>query len=480
MGVIAAPSQQRHERKISPFLPALCAGLLYAVTVALAAWHHEPWADEAQSWLLARDAGLVDLWTRLLHYEGTPGLWQTILHLAILAGAPYRALNLISAACGFAACCLILRSAPFPAPIRLALPFTFYLCYQYAVVARSYSLVPVLLCAAAILYGHGVSRIAELTIVLSLLAAVSVHGMALSISIWLAFHWDLLRDWRKLSTTNRRTMLFGAAGYWIAVLVLILAAWPASDNMFVRGPDWSFEHVLTVAGKAVCGGFAGGWILSVAAIALSIPLLWRGRTLFIFFSSLVSLSLLNGIVHYQAWHYGLIFLGWLFAVWVAAARARAGRSAIAALAIVICVQCYWTAESVAYDWGSTYSASRDAASYLRESGIARRRLFAIGYACVGIEPYFAGNIFANMNGGRNPSYWDWSLRNHVNEDSGKLAALRPDYVIVGYKGKYERDLWTRQIRDSGYRLVRHFEGNTFWQSAILEPESFDLYQRPAP
>ena len=75
---------------------------------------------------------------------------------------------------------------------------------------------------------------------------------------------------------------------------------------------------------------------------------------------------------------------------------------------------------------------------------------------------------------------DWSVRNHVNEDSGKLASLRPDYVIVGYKGAYERDLWNRQVRDSGYQLVRHFEGNTFWQSAILEPESFDLYRRPAP
>jgi hypothetical protein len=479
MGVIAAAAYEGQETKIRPKWSALYAGL-YALIVALVALHHEPWADEAQSWLLARDASIVDLWTRLLHYEGTPGIWQTLLHVAILTGTPYRALNLLSAAFAISACWLVVRYAPFPAPIRFALPFTFFLCYQYAVIARSYCLAPVLLFAAAILFRQGVSRIAEFTIVLALLSAVSVHGMALSISIWLAFHVDVPRQWRKLPSSARQKVLIAGVGYWVAVILLVLAAWPAPDNMFVRHPYWSLEHVLTVAGKAVRGGFAGDWIASLAAIALSLSLLWRGRTLLLFSLTLVSLSFLNGIVYSQVWHYGLVFLGWLFAVWVAASRVRAGWTAVAALAIVICVQCYWTGRSVAYDWNSTYSASRDAAAYLRQTHIPRQRLFAIGYACIGIEPYFPSNIFANMNGGANPSYWDWSVRNHVNEDSANLASLRPDYVIVGYKGAYERDLWTRQIRGSSYQLVRHFEGNTFWQSAILEPESFDLYRRPAP
>lgn len=461
-------------------LPAIGAGTLYALIVALAAWHHEPWADEAQSWLLARDATLLDLWTRLLHYEGTPGLWQSLLHLAILLGAPYRALNLISAACGLGACWLILRHGPFPMALRLALPFTFFLCYQYAVIARSYSLVPVLLFAAAILYRQGPSKIAALTVVLALLAAVSVHGMALSASIWLAFYVDLARERQKLPAVVWRTAFIVAAGYWASILLLVLAAWPASDNMFVRRPYWSFEHLVTVAGKAVRGGFAGELLLSLVAIALSLPLLRRGRTLVLFLFSLVSLFLLNGIVYSQVWHYGLVFLCWLFALWVAASRSTMGWPAIASLAIVIAVQCYWTAEAVSYDWDSTYSASKDAAGYLRQSGIARQRLFAIGYSCTGIQPYFPANIFANVNGGHNPSYWDWSLRNQVNENSAKLASLQPEYVIVGYKGAYEKDLWTRQVRDSGYRLLRHFEGNTFWESDILEPESFDLYQRPAP
>ena len=60
--------------------PAYAGLTIYTVVLAAAISHHEAWADEAQSWLLARDAGLVELWTRLLHYEGTTGLWQTLLH----------------------------------------------------------------------------------------------------------------------------------------------------------------------------------------------------------------------------------------------------------------------------------------------------------------------------------------------------------------------------------------------------------------
>ena len=374
---------------------------------------------------------------------------------------------------------LVLRCAPFPLPIRLALPFTFFLCYQYAVVARSYCLAPLLLFLAAILYRRGSAGAAGLTVVLALLAAVSVHGMALSLSIWLAFHVDIAREWRKLPPACRRYHRARGRSLLPCLILLSLAAWPAADNIFVRHPYWSLEHVVTVAGKALRGGFAGGWILSLGTIALSLPLLWRGRTLLLFLATLVSLSLVNGIVYSQVWHYGLIFLGWLFAVWIAAYRAKPGWSAIAALAIVIGIQCYWTAESIAYDWGQTYSASRDAAAYLRQTGIARAAYLRDRLCLHRHRALLSREHLRQYE--RRPQSLLLGLVVAQSRERGQRETrdLRPDYVIVGYKGSYEKDLWTRQIHESGYLLLRHFEGNTFWQSAILEPESFDLYRRPA-
>ena len=107
-------------------LPLYAAALIYAVVACAAVMHHVAWADEAQSWLLARDASLVDLWTRLLHYEGTTGLWQTLLHFLVRAGLPYQGMNVFSGVLGLAAACVIFWRAPFPLGVRVALPFTFF------------------------------------------------------------------------------------------------------------------------------------------------------------------------------------------------------------------------------------------------------------------------------------------------------------------------------------------------------------------
>src|ERR1700693_235653 len=69
------------------------AGIAYALLAALTVHFHEPWGHEAQGWLLGRDASLAQLWGRLLHYEGTPGLWQTLLHALIRLGVSYSAYN---------------------------------------------------------------------------------------------------------------------------------------------------------------------------------------------------------------------------------------------------------------------------------------------------------------------------------------------------------------------------------------------------
>src|SRR5271170_2704698 len=97
--------------KARPHPVLYVAGGAYALLVALTIHFHEPWADEAQSWLLARDASLADLWGRLLHYEGTPGLWQTLLHALIRLGLPYSAYGYVSAGLGLAAAYVLLRYA---------------------------------------------------------------------------------------------------------------------------------------------------------------------------------------------------------------------------------------------------------------------------------------------------------------------------------------------------------------------------------
>ncbi len=62
-------------------------------------------------------------------------------------------------------------------------------------------------------------------------------------------------------------------------------------------------------------------------------------------------------------------------------------------------------------------------------------------------------------------------------DYDKLEESNPPWVLVGYKTKEENEIWNTQVRRSGYRRVKHFEGNLIWKGEQFEPESFDLYRR---
>jgi hypothetical protein len=446
----------------------------YGAVVALAIYHHEAWADEAQSWLLARDSSLLQLWITRLHYEGTPGLWQTFLHVLTLFRLPYAFVNILSGLLGCASAWVLIRRSPFPAAIRVLLPFTFFLCYQYAVIARSYSLLPLLLFASATLYPSAVKHPFRLTIPLALLAAVSVHGLVLSASIAGGFAWRLVGTWKSLTPADRRNILRAGAAYAVIVILVAMSAWPASDGTFITRPYYSLSHFLEVANKMVREAFTGETISSWAVLVLSIPLLWRGQSLLAFAVSGFLLCAIAAVIYSQVWHQGILFLAWLFALWMAAQRTQPGRPAMAAMLLVITVQCYWTYQSIRYDWRFPYSGSREAAMFLSARNIPPAGLYAIGYACTGIQPYFARNIFGNFGEG---AFWDWSRRNHVNQDAAHLDSLRPKFVIVGYKGSYEQALWTSQVKDAGYSRIAHFEGNLFWKTRILEPESYDLYQR---
>jgi len=439
----------------------------YALLVALTAPHHEPWADEAQSWLLGRDASLVQLWGHLLHYEGTPGLWQTLLHVLIRLHLPYPAYGFVSANLGLVAVYLLLRYAPLPLFIRLLLPFTYYLCYQYAVIARSYALIAPLLFAIAAIYPHARRKPFLTTALLCLLAGVSVHGFLISACIWVTCYWPGRRSGWKL--------LAAGFAYWLVLIFFLVCAWPAKDVAFAEHRGLANLSLLPDVVKAgLAGAFIGHWMTAIVLIALSGPFLWRGGGWLFFLLATVVFFLFSTIVYAQLWHFGILFLAWLFAIWISSYKTRVTAPALLALLAAIGFQCYWTASAIRYDWTKAYSGSLAAAQYLRQTGLPPGGLYAIGYPTTALQPYFPANIYSDFHGG---AYWDWSKRNTADDPAALFASDRRELVLVGYKSLAEKQHWADLLALLGYGLTRHFDGNTFWQARVFEFESYDLYRQ---
>ncbi len=175
--------------------------------------YHEKWADEAQAWLIARDLSLKTIWFHELRYEGSPGLWHTILWIAQhIFHARYDALGLIGLAGATAGVALLIFKAPFPRYIRWPLAFTYFLVYQYAVIARPYTLLPLLAFSAALLF-KDLQHPERMTVVLVLLANLSLHGTILAGCLGLVY---LIDAWHARNTfpadVRRR--------YWICIAVM--------------------------------------------------------------------------------------------------------------------------------------------------------------------------------------------------------------------------------------------------------------------
>ncbi|HEY7387454.1 MAG TPA: hypothetical protein VH640_03025 [Bryobacteraceae bacterium] len=475
---VVAAARERPTRTAPQRVLLYAAAFGYAALVILAILRHEPWSDEAQAWLLARDAGLFDLWTRLMHYEGSPGLWQTLLHVLVHLGLPYAAYNFVSGALALAAAWLFMRYAPLPLAIRLLVPFTYFLAYQYAVVARSYVLLAPLLFAVAAIYKDALERPALVTTLLCLMGSVSVHGFILSAAIWFAI---CALGWRKLPEELRRRWLIATAVYALVMLLFLLSAWPARDVAFAEGRGLAnvaverFEGVLLATFSQA---FTGEWITSFAVVGLTIPFLWRGGGAWVFLPATAGFWIFGVVVYAKEWHYGIVFLTWLFALWISAGRIRITRAALIGLWAAIAIQCYWTAAAVVYDLQHPYSGSAEAARYFKAN--PAKDLYAIAYPTTALEPYFAANIYSDFHGGSPIAYWDWSKRNPANPENDPAAifsARRRDVVLVGYRRDYERLYWQRTLSKLGYVHTRHFGGSLFWHDRVLEPEAYDLYKR---
>ena len=203
--------------------------LAYSCVVLFTVRYHEKWADEAQAWLIARDLPLSRIWFYELRYEGSPGLWHTILWVAQhWFHAPYAALGYIGVAFAIAGAAVLIFKAPFPWYLRWPLAFTYVMVYQYAVIARPYTLLPLLCFLVAILF-KDVEHPERMTAVLVLLAMLTLHGSILAACFGLLYLIDAIKSWRTMNDRLRNRYFICAAVMVFAFLFIFVILKPTPD-----------------------------------------------------------------------------------------------------------------------------------------------------------------------------------------------------------------------------------------------------------
>ncbi|MBU1671971.1 MAG: hypothetical protein KKF41_14025 [Actinobacteria bacterium] len=466
-------------------LVAYCGLLAYMISV------HEPWGDELQAWTMARDTNPVSLLFTHLRYEGHPGLWPLILMAPAKLGLPPFTMNLISAVIALASVYLLLFRSRFPAVLKVLLPFSYFLFYQYAVVARNYCLITLLLFLVAMYYTRRTDRFYTFVLLLCLLANTSAHGALLAISL-LFVHWvDLRKVWGSLDAGARRKQLIGTGVFVLVIALVVIMLWPPGDLVTPGQSASDAGEALRVGARVLNHSLTGIWWLSLAALLLICIWLFRQRLLFLYLACIVPLLLFFAFFVVRLWHEGIPFLVLVMCMWLGFeeeteakarhwSRPRADTllryAAVAAMVLILLFGVKWSYGAFRNDSQRVYSTAFITADYIARNGLEGKRIAMIGNQTA-VNAFFDGNIFYNHNDGRRPSFWEYSTANEDilapgRQDLERLLDTKPDYIIVPYEFGGQSDL-------TGYRPVMIFWSMTLWKDTfrLPGPDALVIYKR---
>ena len=319
-------------------LPELAALALYAVVVGFAIHFHEPWADEAQAWEIARSSSLAGM-VHLLGYEGSPGLWHLLLWCLNRLHVSYAGMHWFSGLIAVGGVATLLFWSPFPRWLKLALPFTFFLAFQYAVVARSYVLAPVGLFLLACLWKRRFERPIAVAVILGLMANIALHLAMFSAGFAICYAIELWRIRRREQQIPARPLTLAVlllAGFY---LLAIVSARPPHDIAYPQGlspllapearqleQQSKLRHAHSLEGikyqfqEKLTAPLASGLVLPLSlALLFWLVLAWglfRERKL-IYLIPGALFALFCHFVGARPWHSGLVFPYILAVLWMA-------------------------------------------------------------------------------------------------------------------------------------------------------------------
>ena len=366
--------------------------LLFVVGTLYVGLHHEPWRDEADAWLAARDlplAGMVPVWTA---HAGTPVLWYLILKTIVHSGLPYTAETIVNLLLMWTAAAMLLFAAPLTRLTKILVLSSYFFAFEYAVIARSYALAILLIFLALTLRKRPIA----FAIVAAALFNVNVHG---AIFAGLLF----------LLTTRWSQRLIMAAGAAVAAWQL----WPRGEAnpLTMQGLQWN----AVIALRDVFLPFAATpWaaLLSVILLVLiAISIRTSRRALLFFTAALIGLVVLYTAVWFGGLRAsGMILVAVIASVWIAerVPVSLISKTAAAALNVTLLFSGLFALSVAKADVSYAFSGSKEMAAFIdhRFDGydIAAHNL----YQAESLLPWLPQHKFFYLGLGEYGTYLKWN------------------------------------------------------------------------
>lgn len=317
----------------------LAFGLFIVLYIFISVFH-EPMYDEAQAWMIARDASWWELLFEVPHYEGHPPFWHLILAVFAKCGVPFEIGLRIPGAffCITAVGILIFRS-PFPKTVKCLLPFTYYIFFRYSIVVRPYCMTMLGMFLVAGLYKNKHNKPFGFMAALMLLCASSAYGMVFAAGICVVWIIELFAQ----NKSNYIKQMIALGILLVANIGQLLLILPKDDTnavisypvstilyglvyMFVIGPadamflDSGMDARLQNYAEGIVTGGGISYLNLLLGLITVCTLLYfakKYRKMLLLVIPYSFFALFSAVVYFWYHHIGLIHLFLIFVFWCA-------------------------------------------------------------------------------------------------------------------------------------------------------------------
>ncbi|MCR4730006.1 MAG: hypothetical protein K5881_03660 [Saccharofermentans sp.] len=440
------------------FTAFICIGIF-------AGCHHEPWVDEAQSWLIARDNHTLADLLYAVKYEGTLPFWHLILKAFQLAGLDYGHIYIVPLLLT-AAGVVILFFTDAPVVAKVMLPFSYFVIFQNAVSARTYAMVFPAMMLIVLFYKNRYKTPVRYHLSLFFLGMSSSYGVIIACSFMI---WDfitILQGKTKADDIRKFKFAFYATGL-IMALISILSLPP--DDCSFGLYRISFAESATNALLYSIHNKIVQYVFLLAVVSLLVYYFRHCLVQFLVISMPLVLYMI--FVYQRLWH--MTYLFFLIASLMIIFRDEFKKTKShkeefgnlltnAVVIFLLSVQCFTGFYSIWYDYRYQYSPAKEIAEIVKPYHEAGAVIAGPDFYSIVVSPYFDESIYINDYEGK--TYFIWS--NDVERDTycGKV----PDVVITASR----KD----DLEESGYRWEL-YESHMIYKLEDAEYSPYYVYFR---
>ncbi|MBQ8887188.1 MAG: hypothetical protein IJY61_05745 [Candidatus Gastranaerophilales bacterium] len=378
--------------------------IIFCILTSIISFYHEPWLDEFQAWAVSKDS-LYNILFVVPHYEGHPPLWHLILKFFSYFNVPFEyGLKIPNLLFMFGAVWLLIFKSPFVKPVRLLLPFTYFIFYQYSIISRPYSIFCFALFLAAYFYKTKNEHPYRFAGVLALLCLSSFYGILFAGGITIAWLIEVLKS-VNIKVFIKSKICYAMCALFILAIVLYFFIKPAKSVIYnsfaqILSPAYKFLYAFLVAPldslftdvfnyypESIVGlAFFIYCLLGLVVIIPILQVLKAYKKLCLYAIPFLLFATFVMFVYVSCHHIGLLSIFYVFVAWCVIDTRKDVINNIWTkvvkfiLVVTLIVQLSWSYSATMNEIKLPYCFSKNVANFIKQYGLDKYKISMVWYA----------------------------------------------------------------------------------------------------